>query len=65
MCNVYLAYGVMEVTAEQLWLVLWNNVWRHHECTLFCLKYWLQYWKLWLVLWNNVWRQIMNAPYFV
>jgi hypothetical protein len=28
MCNVYLAYGVVEVTAEQLWLVMWNNVWR-------------------------------------
>jgi len=29
MCNVYLAYGVMKVTAEQLLLVMWNNVWRH------------------------------------
>lgn len=28
MCNVYLVYGVMGVTAEQLWLVMWNNVQR-------------------------------------
>lgn len=41
MCKLYLAYGVLVVTTEQLWLVMWNNAWRHHECTLFCLKYWL------------------------
>jgi hypothetical protein len=28
MCNVYLVYGGMGVTAEQLWLVMWNNVQR-------------------------------------
>jgi hypothetical protein len=28
MFELYLAYDMMEVTAEQLWVVMWNSVWR-------------------------------------